>query len=897
MKSTLVSILTFTLFIVSNFSQVLGDYRSAATGNWNAVATWERFNGAIWVAAVATPTSADGVITIQAAHTVTQNIPGLSVDQVIVDGTMKTMTTAALGSFTVANGAGVDLTINGTFWDLFTSGVITWTGTWQFGPVGTLLKTSASSSNSWQGAYNGGIVNIPATSNWVLRKVAAANPVLTTIGAYYGNLTIENNLGGIWNTTVGSTWQGAGGFPTVKGNLDIGGAGSSTVNFVNQQTNAQPSLVLGNVIIRAGNIFQNNGTGLEIRGNLTNNGTISYDANDARKLIFSGAAAQTLTNTGTLGIFDFTMAQAPANTLTLNNQITVDNVATFTSGIVNNSLANLFILNTAATVSGATNASFVNGPVRYLGSSALTFPVGKVNSYRSIATGISSSGPVVNIYTEDFNSGAPGWTLNQVMGAEGADPNFFTISSNEGGCQSTFPPSTVGIVPNLGSPTSCGTVNANATLHVTSVFNPSGGAAYDAGGLCGILFCPRANRQCTTPNINTSGYSGLELVFDYIEGGATTFDNASVYYSINGGGSWILLDDMPKSATGCGGQGIWVTRILSLPATCNNIVNLKFAFLWVNNDDGAGTDPSFALDNVVIRQGVAPSSFTAEYFPSNPQIPYGNVLVPTLTNLSDCEYWILTRDVGIDNRTVTLSWNAATCYNTAFASFEVARHDGISTWQDHDGIVAGTAASGTVTTPAVVTSFSPFAIAYVPLPLPIELLQFNGTCENGKVKLTWQTATEINNDYFTVEKSTDLQHWSILRTIAGAGNSNIPLSYETIDNDAKAESYYRLSQTDYNGQMKYFDPIFVACSNTNNEIVMYPNPNSGIINFSIPNGSVLQDIEVYTTHGQLALRIVTGEVKGGTVHTADFSQLQSGTYYVRINVNGTCITKPVNIIK
>jgi len=65
MKSTLVSILTFTLFIVSNFSQVLGDYRSAATGNWNAVATWERFNGAIWVAAVATPTSADGVITIQ----------------------------------------------------------------------------------------------------------------------------------------------------------------------------------------------------------------------------------------------------------------------------------------------------------------------------------------------------------------------------------------------------------------------------------------------------------------------------------------------------------------------------------------------------------------------------------------------------------------------------------------------------------------------------------------------------------------------------------------------------------------------------------------------------------------------------------------------------------------
>jgi hypothetical protein len=74
-------------------------------------------------------------------------------------------------------------------------------------------------------------------------------------------------------------------------------------------------------------------------------------------------------------------------------------------------------------------------------------------------------------WTEDWTTGGTGWTFNVSTGAEGADPNFFTVSDNEGG----------GIAPNLGAPTSCGLAsNGNNTLHVTSVFFPTGGAAYDA---------------------------------------------------------------------------------------------------------------------------------------------------------------------------------------------------------------------------------------------------------------------------------------------------------------------------------------------------------------------------------------------------------------------------------
>src|ERR1700686_724778 len=89
-----------------------GDYRSTVSGNWNDIATWETFNGTTWVAASETPTSADGVITIRDPHTV----PGtadVSADQLTIDagGTLVVSSGVPL---TIDNGAGPDLTVNGT---------------------------------------------------------------------------------------------------------------------------------------------------------------------------------------------------------------------------------------------------------------------------------------------------------------------------------------------------------------------------------------------------------------------------------------------------------------------------------------------------------------------------------------------------------------------------------------------------------------------------------------------------------------------------------------------------------------------------------------------------------------------------------------------------------------
>jgi len=90
------------------------------------------------------------------------------------------------------------------------------------------------------------------------------------------------------------------------------------------------------------------------------------------------------------------------------------------------------------------------------------------------------------------------------------------------------------------------------------------------------------------------------------------------------------------------------------------------------------------------------------------------------------------------------------------------------------------------------------------LPLPVELISFTGHAEKNYNMLEWITASEINNDYFTLEKSPDGIAFDTLATIDGAGNSNIVLNYSKTDEHPYPHiSYYRLKQTDFNGNYKY----------------------------------------------------------------------------------------------
>ncbi|MCA6364469.1 MAG: T9SS type A sorting domain-containing protein [Bacteroidetes bacterium] len=113
--------------------------------------------------------------------------------------------------------------------------------------------------------------------------------------------------------------------------------------------------------------------------------------------------------------------------------------------------------------------------------------------------------------------------------------------------------------------------------------------------------------------------------------------------------------------------------------------------------------------------------------------------------------------------------------------------------------------------------------------LPVELNYFTAVCDvNGNAQLVWETATETNNHYFTLERSDDGSRFYTLATLNGAGNSSSPSHYSFTDqSEHPAVVYYRLRQTDYNGASALF-PVRVfnreSCMDQANEVSVFPNP-------------------------------------------------------------------------
>lgn len=112
--------------------------------------------------------------------------------------------------------------------------------------------------------------------------------------------------------------------------------------------------------------------------------------------------------------------------------------------------------------------------------------------------------------------------------------------------------------------------------------------------------------------------------------------------------------------------------------------------------------------------------------------------------------------------------------------------------------------------------------------LPVTLLEFNAILNGNDVDLNWITSSQINNEFFTLEKSRDARKFIPFAIINGAGNSNSILNYYEKDYDVEdGITYYRLKQTDFNGDYTYSNIIPVNKSNQPNSFYVYPNPSNG----------------------------------------------------------------------
>lgn len=105
--------------------------------------------------------------------------------------------------------------------------------------------------------------------------------------------------------------------------------------------------------------------------------------------------------------------------------------------------------------------------------------------------------------------------------------------------------------------------------------------------------------------------------------------------------------------------------------------------------------------------------------------------------------------------------------------------------------------------------------------LPVELLSFTGLKYGESNLLKWRTATETNNDFFTIEQSTDGMNWNEVKRVLGSGNSLITRFYSAyIDNPEKTINYYRLKQTDFDGQTKTYETVAIDNSLKNTVILI-----------------------------------------------------------------------------
>ncbi len=164
--------------------------------------------------------------------------------------------------------------------------------------------------------------------------------------------------------------------------------------------------------------------------------------------------------------------------------------------------------------------------------------------------------------------------------------------------------------------------------------------------------------------------------------------------------------------------------------------------------------------------------------------------------------------------------------------------------------------------------------------LPVSLLYFKGNSLDSKNILTWATASETNNDYFEIRRSTDGINFVTIGKVKGHGSSNSVYEYEFIDpTPSTGISYYQYIQYDFNGELSFSPIITIRSSVNNNSFSVSPNPSTS--SFAI-NFTSLSEGE-FTVIDLLGKSLFTKTIKVGTEKIEIGSELAKGAYVVRLS--------------
>ena len=209
----------------------------------------------------------------------------------------------------------------------------------------------------------------------------------------------------------------------------------------------------------------------------------------------------------------------------------------------------------------------------------------------------------------------------------------------------------------------------------------------------------------------------------------------------------------------------------------------------------------------------------------------------------------------------------------AWATWNGSRWDGITT------STTGSISSGTIFTTSAVSDFSNFYFTLGSTDasnnLPIDLVSFEGECIDNQANLEFIVASQVNNDYFTIERSKNILEWEEIGHINGGGTNNEEIIYKWTDYFPKSGyNYYKLSQTDIDGTTKSFDPIVINCDSKVEDYNIFPNPSANRI-------SVEFELEFYQGDN---IELVLRDLKGSIVKLERIN-LNRGYNYFEVGLN------------
>lgn len=167
--------------------------------------------------------------------------------------------------------------------------------------------------------------------------------------------------------------------------------------------------------------------------------------------------------------------------------------------------------------------------------------------------------------------------------------------------------------------------------------------------------------------------------------------------------------------------------------------------------------------------------------------------------------------------------------------------------------------------------------------LPIELSKFVAKKDNDNVILEWVTLSEIDNNYFEIERSSDYLNWKVINKVNGAGNSISEINYKEIDySPLMGVSYYRLKQVDFNGSYSYSSIQSINRLNALESLNIYPNPVKSILTVELDLIGLYQ-VKVLNNLGQ---EIKVDHTNEGNKFLINTNSLLPGIYFVEVSNYG-----------